>query len=65
MIVTWTGEDGSVWKAIARSNEAFCKSTKGLNFSSSPPRSVSSLKINVAIPFLSKEVLPFNVKVRR
>ena len=66
VIVAGTREDGSVWEVIARSNnKALGEAAKGLNFSRGPSRGVSGLTFSVTVPFLSKEVLPFNVKVRR
>ena len=66
MVVAWTGKDGGVWKMIARSNnEAFCVAAKGLNFSCGPSSGVSGLKFSMTVPFLSKEVLPLDVKARR
>ena len=64
--MAWTGKDSGVWKMIARSNnKAFCVAAKGLNFSCGPSGGVSGLKFSMTVPFLSKEVLPLNVKARR
>ena len=66
MIVARVGEDSGVWKVIARSNDkAFGEAAKGLNFSSGPSSGVSGLTFSVTVPFLSKEVLPLDVKARR
>ena len=66
VVVAWTGKDSGVWKMIARSNnEAFCVAAKGLNFSCGPSSGVSGLKFSMTVPFLSKEVLPLDVKARR
>ena len=47
---------------VTRSNDtAFCEAAKCLNFSGEP---ASHLTFNMTFPFLPKEVLPFNVKVR-
>ena len=48
----------------ARSNnEAFGEAAKCLNFSGGPSIGVGGLTFSVTVPFLSKEVLPFNVKM--
>ena len=53
-------------EVIARSNDkAFCKAAKGLNFSRGPAGGVIGLMFQMTVPFLSKEVLPFDVKARR
>ena len=66
MIVARTRENGGVWKMITRSdNEAFGEASEGLNFSRGPSSVVISLVCNMTIPFLTKEVLPFNVKPGR
>ena len=66
VIVAWTGKDSGVWKVIARSNDkAFGEAAKGLNFSRGPSSGVSGLTFSVTVPFLSKEVLPFDVKAGR
>ena len=63
MIVAGAGEDSGVWKMIARSNhKAFGEAAKCLNFSRGPSIGVGGLTFSVTVPFLSKEVLPFNVK---
>ena len=54
VVVAGAGKDGGVWKMIARSNnETFGEAAKGF---------VGGLTFSVTVPFLSKEVLPFNVK---
>ena len=66
MIVARVGEDSGVWKVITRSNDkAFGEAAKGLNFSRGPSSGVSGLTFSVTVPFLSKEVLPFDVKAGR
>ena len=56
------GEDSGVWKVIARSNdEAFGEAAKGLNFGIGPSSGVSGLTFSMTVPFLSKEMLPFDV----
>ena len=66
MIVARTGENGGVWKMIARSdNKALGEASKCLNFGRGPSSVVSSLAFSITLPFLPKEVLPFNVKARR
>ena len=63
MVVAGAGKDGSVWKMITGSNnEAFGEAAKGLYFSGGPPIGVGGLTCSVTVPFLSKEMLPFNVK---
>ena len=65
MIVARTGENGGVWKMIARSdNEALGEASKCLDFGRGPASVVSGLACSMTVPFLSKEVLPFNVKTR-
>ena len=64
VIVTGAGKDSGVWKTIARTNnEAFGEAAKCLNFSGGPSIGVGGLTFSVTVPFLSKEVLPFNVKM--
>ena len=46
-------------------DKAFCEAAKCLNFSRGPSIGVGGLTFSVTVTFLSKEVLPFNVKVRR
>ena len=66
MIVARTGENGSVWKMVARSdNEALGEASKCLDFGRGPTSVVSSLAFSMTVPFLLKEVLPFSVKPRR
>ena len=66
MIVARTRENGGVWKMITRSdNEAFGEASEGLNFSGGPSSVVISLVCNMTIPFLTKEMLPLNVKPGR
>ena len=53
-----------MWKVITRSdNEAFGITAKGLNFSCGPTVGVGRLLLKMVLPFLSKEVLPFNLEV--
>ena len=64
--MAWAGQDSGVREMITRSNdEAFCKAAKGLNFSSGPAGGVIGLMFQMTVPFLSKEMLPFDVKARR
>ena len=45
-------------------DKAFCEAAKCLNCSGGPSIGVGGLTFSVTVPFLSKEVLPFNVKTR-
>ena len=66
MVVARTGENGGMWKMIARSDDkALGEASKCADLSRRPSSVVSGLAFSMTIPFLPKEVLPFKVKVRR
>ena len=66
MVVAGAGEYCSVWKLITRSdNESFGVTAKCPDFRCGPTVGVGRLLLNVVLPFLSKEVLPFKLEVRR